>query len=384
MKNKIQEAFKEKYGAGADAVFFAPARVNLIGEHIDYNGGWVLPCALEIGTCLALRKISEPVLKFYSVNFPEEALDIPLEKKKYQKQRNHWSNYPLGIIDYFIQAGKSLCGLEMLFWGNIPSGGGLSSSASIEVVTAYALNQLFGTEYTKEALARLAQKVENDFIGVRCGIMDQFSVAMGKKNHVLLLNCQTLALTYIPFHLKDYNLLIINTNKQRRLTDSKYNERRASCEAALQLLNERGYFKDLCSVAPAFFEKNKDCLNEEQQKRVQHVVYEQDRVVQAADALRNNRLETFGALMRASHQSLKDDYEVTGEELDAAYFESIGQAGVIGCRMTGGGFGGCAVAIVAKDKVAAYKERLIQRYTEKIGYAPSVFSVGIGAGVRAL
>lgn len=384
MNNKIQEAFKKQYGVSAEAVFFAPARVNLIGEHIDYNGGYVLPCALEIGIYLAIRKIPEPLLKFYSVNYPDEALDLPLEEKKYQKQNNHWSNYPLGIIDYFIRAGKSLCGLELLFWGNIPSGGGLSSSAAIEVVTAYALNQLFGAGYTKEALAQLAQKVENDFIGVHCGIMDQFSVAMGKKDHALLLNCQTLEVAYIPLELREYQLLVINTNKSRKLTDSKYNVRRASCEAALRLLQERGVFKDLCSVSPAFFEANKDCLNAEQQKRVKHVVYEQERVLQAVAALKNKRLDTFGALMRASHQSLKEDYEVTGKELDTVYFESIGQEGVIGCRMTGGGFGGCAVAIVAKDKVAAYKERLLQRYTEKTGYAPSVFSVGIGAGVRAL
>lgn len=384
MKEQIVEAFRQKYGAEPDGVFFAPARVNLIGEHIDYNGGLVMPCALETGTYLAIRKTEEPVLKFSSTNFPGEDREVALEDKKYEKSGSEWSNYPLGVVDYFIQHGKKISGLEMLFTGNIPNGGGLSSSASIEVVTAFALNQYFDGGYTNVDLAKLSQEVENKFIGVNCGIMDQFSIAMGKKDHAIILNCQTLDYEYVPFNLKGQSLVVINTNKQRTLADSKYNERRASCEAALEIFNKEASFKDLCSMSPEYFEEHKSVLDEEKQQRVRHVVTEQERVLKSAEALKNNDLKAFGEYMNGSHQSLMNDYEVTGEELDTVHLESVNEPGVYGCRMTGAGFGGCAIAIVEDDKIEEYSKKIIKAYKDKIGYEPSLFAAKAGDGVREL
>lgn len=384
MKQNILDAFQQHYGVAADAVFFAPARVNLIGEHIDYNGGLVMPCALETGTYLAIRRTEEPVLKFSSMNFPGEDFQIAYEEKKYEKDGKKWSNYPLGVVDYFLQDGKKLSGLEFLFFGNIPNGGGLSSSASIEVVTAFALNLLFNCGYSNVEIALLSQKVENQFIGVNCGIMDQFSIAMGKKDHAIVLNCQTLDYKYIPFKLEGKSLVIINTNKQRTLADSKYNERRASCEAALEILNQNADFKDLCSISPEYFEANKEVLDAEKQQRVKHVVNEQNRVIKGAEILQNNDIPAFGKFMNASHQSLMEDYEVTGLELDTVYLESKDFEGVDGVRMTGAGFGGCAIAIVNDDRIEDYKAHLIKNYTEKVGYEPSIFIGKAGDGVRQL
>lgn len=384
MKQQIIDAFREHYGITPDSVFFAPARVNLIGEHIDYNGGLVMPCALETGTYLAIRKTEDAVLKFSSINFPGEDYTIAYEEKKYEKDGKKWSNYPLGVVDYFLQDGKTLSGLEFLFFGNIPNGGGLSSSASIEIVTAFALNVLFKAGYSDTELALLSQKVENQFIGVNCGIMDQFSIVMGKKDHAIVLNCQTLDYKYIPFKLDGQSLVIINTNKQRTLADSKYNERRASCEAALEIFNQNADFKDLCSISPDYFEEYKSVLDEEKQKRVKHVVNEQNRVLKGAEILESNDISAFGKYMNASHQSLMEDYEVTGLELDTVFLESKDFDGVHGVRMTGAGFGGCAIAIVDDDKIEAYKEFLIKKYTEKVGYEPSVFIGKAGDGVREI
>lgn len=384
MKDKMQRDFRDRYGEEPDAVFFAPARVNLIGEHIDYNGGLVMPCALETGTYLAIKKTDDALLKFSSENFPGEDFEVPYEENSYSKSGKNWSNYPLGVVDFFMRDGKKLSGLEMLFYGNIPNGGGLSSSASIEVVTAFALNELFDAGYSNIEIALLSQKVENQFIGVNCGIMDQFSIAMGKKDHALVLNCQTLDYDYLPFDLKDQSIVIINTNKQRTLADSKYNERRATCEAALEVLNKTGNFKDLCSIPVSYFEKHSRELTAEQAQRVKHVVHEQHRVVTGAAALKNHQIHEFGQLMNASHESLMQDYEVTGKELDTVYLESKDFPGVLGIRMTGAGFGGCAVAIVENHQLEQYKDHIIKSYTEKIGYEPSVFVGKAGDGVRKL
>lgn len=334
MKQQVIEAFKAQYGQEPDAVYFAPARVNLIGEHIDYNGGLVMPCALTTGTYLAIRKTDGNILKFSSKNFPGEDYQTEIKEEGYVKEGKNWSNYPLGVVDYFIRKGIKISGLEMLFWGNIPNGGGLSSSASIEVVTAFALNKIFNGGFNNVELAQLSQKVENQFIGVNCGIMDQFSIAMGKKDHAIILNCQTLEYEYVPFDLKNQSILIINTNKERKLADSKYNERRATCEASLEKLNEKGNFKDLCSISPEYFEENKEVLDEEQKQRVKHVVTEQARVIEGAKLLKNNDIEGFGKFMNGSHESLMNDYEVTGEELDAVYLGSKDFDGVKGVRMT--------------------------------------------------
>lgn len=384
MKTYITEEFKKNYGNECDAVFFAPARVNLIGEHIDYNGGLVMPCALENGTYLAVRKTNENRFVFRSLNFPDSVHSVEINSEGYQKQGNLWINYPLGCADYFIRQGAKLTGLEFLFYGNIPNGGGLSSSASIELVTSFALNSLFNLGKNPIELVKISQQVENKFVGVNCGIMDQFAIGMGKKNHAIILNCQTLEYTYTPFVLENETLLIINTNKERKLADSKYNERRATCEQALEILNKNANFEDLCSIPAPYFEENKQVLTQEMQQRVRHVIYENLRVKQSEVALKQGDIQQFGALMSASHKSLMEDYEVTGIELDTIYLESVNFDGVVGVRMTGAGFGGCAIALVKNEKVQAYKQHIIQKYTEKIGYAPSIYEVGIGDGVRQL
>ncbi|CEN51561.1 galactokinase [Capnocytophaga canis] len=384
MKAYIQESFEQAYGKPADKIFFAPARVNLIGEHIDYNGGLVMPCALGNGTYLAVRKTEDNMFTFRSLNFPDSVHQVPVNTKGYTKQDSLWINYPLGCIDYFTREGATLSGLELLFYGNIPNGGGLSSSASIELVTTFALNTLFDLGKNQVELVKISQQVENKFVGVNCGIMDQFAIGMGKEDHAIILDCQTLEYTYTPFVLKDDTLLIINTNKERKLADSKYNERRATCEAALEIFNKTENFKDLCSIPAEYFEANKHLLTPEMQQRVKHVIYENLRVKASEKALKLGDIEKFGELMSASHKSLMEDYEVTGKELDTIYLESVNFEGVTGVRMTGAGFGGCAIALVKNDRVDAYKKHIEKVYTEKIGYAPSIYDVNIGDGTREI
>lgn len=383
MLNLIKEEFRKYYGAEPTQFFFAPARVNLIGEHIDYNGGLVMPAALQNGTYLAIRTIDEPMLKFRSLNFPDENLTISV-KSNYTKEADKWTNYPIGVLDAFAKEGYTTSGIEFLFFGNIPNGAGLSSSASIEMVTALAINKLTNAQKDNIQLALLSQAVENKFVGVNSGIMDQFAVGMGKKDQAIILNCETLEYSHTPFVLTEETLLIINTNKRRTLADSKYNERRATCEQALQLLNKKQSFPNLCSVPVSYFEENKNLLTEEMQKRVKHVIYENLRVKESEKALKNNDLSTFGQLMNASHKSLMEDYEVTGKELDTVYLESIHFDGVIGCRMTGAGFGGCAIAIVKNEKVEDYKKHLTKAYSQKIGYEPTIYEAQIGDGVKEL
>lgn len=384
MKKHIEQEFEKVYAKPCDGVFFAPARVNLIGEHIDYNGGLVMPCALENGTYLAVRKTNDNSFTFNSLNFPDSVHKVTISTEGYTKNGSLWINYPLGCIDYFTREGAKLSGLEFLFYGNIPNGGGLSSSASIELVTSFALNELFCLGKNQIELVKISQQVENKFVGVNCGIMDQFAIGMGKKDHAIILDCQTLNYTYTPFILKEDTLLIINTNKERKLADSKYNERRATCEAALELFNKSGNFKDLCSISSEYFEANKNILTPEMQKRVKHVIYENLRVKESEKALKSGDIKRFGELMSASHKSLMEDYEVTGKELDTIYLESINFEGVTGVRMTGAGFGGCAIALVKNNRVEAYKKHILEVYTQKIGYEPSIYEVGIGDGTRKL
>ncbi|MDO5606825.1 MAG: galactokinase [Capnocytophaga sp.] len=383
MLQYIKDEFKKHYGHDCQRVFFAPARVNLIGEHIDYNGGLVMPAALENGTYLALRTIDEPVFKFRSLNFPDDDASISANGN-YLKNSDKWTNYPIGVIDIFTKEGFSVPGIEFLFYGNIPNGAGLSSSASIEMVTALAINELTNAKKDNIQLALLSQKVENHFVGVNSGIMDQFAVGMGKKDQAIILNCETLEYSHTPFVLKNETLLIINTNKQRTLADSKYNERRATCEAALEIFRKKENFANLCSVPFSFFEENKNLLTDEMIQRVRHVITENQRVHDSEKALKNNDITAFGKLMNASHQSLMDDYEVTGKELDTVYLESLAFDGVVGCRMTGAGFGGCAIALVKNEKAADYKAYITEKYAQKIGYEPTIYEAKIGDGVREL
>ncbi|HEY0432861.1 MAG TPA: galactokinase, partial [Chitinophagaceae bacterium] len=310
----LKAEFESRYHYYPQHIFFSPGRVNLIGEHIDYNGGRVLPCAVSLGTYVAVGRNNTDQFRFQGLNFPETA-EIPIARS-YNRKGTAWFNYPLGVINEVTQRGNSIGGLDMLFYGNLPIGAGLSSSASIEVLTAYAITELFNLGYKRLDLAVMSKKVENEFMGMNCGIMDQFAVTFGETDRAILLNCDTLVYELLPFQLKDYSLVIINTNKSRKLTDSKYNERFAECQQALSILQRQLQVNFLCDISPEVFEKYKDSLDPVLQKRATHVIYENERVGRAAGLLQANDLEGFGQLMYASHDSLRTLYEVSGKELD--------------------------------------------------------------------
>jgi galactokinase len=383
MEIPLQQEFEKLYNKKATNAYFSPGRVNLIGEHIDYNGGLVMPCAITFGTYLLVSRNDDSVFRFRSLNFKDK-LDIPLQAG-YHKTSEGWFNYPLGIISRFLNDGHQLPGLDMLFYGDIPISSGLSSSASIEVVTAFALNELFDCGYSKLDLVKLSQSVENNFIGVNCGIMDQFAVAFGEKNKALMLNCNTLDYKAVDSNLGEYILAIINTNKPRKLAESKYNERVQECRAALTALQQELNITYLCDIDTATFNKYRHLITDEVlYKRARHVVEENDRVKLAAIALSNSNLIEFGQLMYASHNSLQVMYEVSGKELDTIVEYSKTDPNVAGARMTGAGFGGCAIALVKEDAYESFSKNVIEYYTDKIGYAPSVYRSLIGDGVGVL
>jgi len=383
MKAELEKNFCDFFHTKPQYIFFCPGRVNLIGEHIDYNGGKVMPCAISLGTFLAVAKNKEKKFRFRCLNFPEQA-DLQLQTS-YSKTGKDWFNYPLGIINQVIQEGHNLSGMDMLFYGNLPIGAGLSSSASIEVLTGFALHEIFQLNISKPDIALLSKKVENEFIGMNCGIMDQFAVAMGKKNKAILLNCDTLDYEYLPFETGEYALAIINSNKQRSLPDSKYNERFAECGAVLKLLKKELKVQHLCDVDLNSFESHRHLINDPVlEKRALHVISENFRVHEAADALKAGELFTFGKLMYASHQSLKEWYDVSGIELDTIVEFCKTYDGVIGARMTGAGFGGCAIALVKKDQFDDFSSKIIGYYEERIGYEPEVFASEIGDGVKEI
>jgi len=383
MRNTLFKEFSKIFNQEAKNSYFSPGRVNLIGEHIDYNGGLVMPCAITFGTYLLLSPNDLGVFRFRSLNFADK-LDIGV-LSEYTKLDESWYNYPLGIIEDFLKQGNKLHGLDMLFYGDIPISSGLSSSASIEVVTAFALNDVFGCGYSKLDLVKISKSVENNFIGVNCGIMDQFAVAFGEKNKALMLNCNTLDYTAVPSNLGDYILAIINTNKPRKLAESKYNERVQECQTALTALKQELDINNLCDIDSATFKKYQHLITDEIiLKRAQYVIEENDRVKLAAVALSNNNLTEFGRLMYGSHDSLRDMYQVSGAELDAIVEYSKTDKNVAGARMTGAGFGGCAIALVKEDAFDAYSKNVIAYYIEKIGYAPTVYRSLIGNGVGEL
>lgn len=383
MKHNLYSEFKNIFNKEAEKAYFSPGRVNLIGEHIDYNGGLVMPCAITFGTYVLTATNDDNVFRFRSLNF-EDKLDISLQPD-YKKTGESWFNYPLGVIDYFLKDDQQLQGLDLLFYGDIPISSGLSSSASIEVVTAYALNDLFNCGYTKLELVQLSKQVENVFIGVACGIMDQFAVAFGEKDKALMLNCDTLEYQAVDTNLGDYVLAIINTNKPRKLAESKYNERVQECQAALKDLQQELDIQYLCDINSDTFRQYQHLItNEVVLKRAKHVIEENDRVKLAAKALADGDLTKFGQLMYASHDSLKNLYEVSGKELDAVVEYSKTNLDVAGARMTGAGFGGCAIALVKEDSFDQFSEEVTAYYTDKVGYAPSVYSSLIGDGVGLL
>lgn len=379
----MQKKFRNRFHKDATHFFFCPGRVNLIGEHIDYNGGKVMPCAISLGTFLAVAKNTDKKLRFECLNFPETA-ELHLQSS-YAKTGKEWFNYPLGSIHQLLQEDHTVSGLDMLFYGNLPIGAGLSSSASIEVLTMFAIKELFGLAISNTDIALLGKKVENEFIGVNSGIMDQFAVAMGQKNKAILLNCDTLDYEYLPFEIGDYVLAIINSNKQRTLADSKYNERFMQCGAALKLLKKELSVTHLCDIDSVTFQDHRHLINDPVlEKRALHVVTENERVRLAKNALQNGELAKFGELMYASHQSLQDLYEVSGKELDTIIDFCKTYSNCIGARMTGAGFGGCAIALVKKDSFDDFSSKLVSYYKESIGYEPEVFASVIGDGVKSL
>ena len=380
--------FIEKFGDGGDIrKYFAPGRVNLIGEHTDYNGGHVFPCALTIGTYAIVRKREDRKMRFYSQNFEKLGIvEGSLDNLVYDKAAD-WTNYPAGVVWAFGEKGYTVDkGFDMLLFGNIPNGSGLSSSASVEVVTGVAVRDLFGfDDVTMQDIALLGQYSENNYNGVNCGIMDQFAIAMGKKDNAIFLDCSDLSYTYAPIKLDDAKIVIACSNKKRGLGDSKYNERRAECEQALAELQTKLDIKSLGELTEEEFEANKDLIQSEvRQRRAKHAVYENQRTLKAVEVLQAGNVEEFGKLMNASHVSLRDDYEVTGIELDTLVENAWEQEGVIGSRMTGAGFGGCTVSIVKTDCIDAFIENVGKAYLDKIGYAADFYVVEIGDGGRVL
>lgn len=382
-KEALAQEFRSRYQQEPEYFFFCPGRVNLIGEHIDYNGGKVMPCAISLGTYLVVSKNTDKKIRLQCINFPETA-ELQLQSS-YTKTGKEWFNYPLGEINELLQLGHELSGMNMLFYGNLPIGAGLSSSASIEVCTGTAISRIFGLDIPGPDMAVLSKKVENEFIGMNCGIMDQFAVAMGKKDKAILLNCDTLEYEYLSFNIGDYVLAIINSNKERKLTDSKYNERFAECGLALKRLKQVIKAENLCDISVETFEENKSAINDPiLEKRALHVIAENERVSLSKDALLNGELIRFGELMYASHQSLKELYEVSGKELDTIVEFSKTYQDCIGARMTGAGFGGCAIALVKKGSFDDYSAKLTVYYNARIGYKPDVFASEIGNGASVL
>lgn len=383
MKEKIKSKFEELFGSEGDIkVYFAPGRVNLIGEHTDYNGGHVFPCALTMGTYAVARKRSDNKLRFYSMNFEKlGVLESTIDELEYNQEED-WINYPKAMIWALKSEGYKIdTGFDIVYNGTIPNGAGLSSSASIEVLTGFVLKDLFDLDVDMVKMALLGQKAENQYVGVNCGIMDQFIIANGKKDCAVFLDTATLEYEYAPVKLENEKIVIMNTNKKRGLGDSKYNERRAECEKALEELQEKLDIKTLGELTEEEFEANKYLIKDEnRQKRAKHAVYENQRTIKAVKALEDNKIDLLGELMIASHNSLRDDYEVTGKELDTLVEESLKQDGVVGARMTGAGFGGCAVSIVNKDKVEDFIKNVGEAYKEKIGYEADFYAVEIGDG----
>jgi len=381
---ELKTAFETAYGQVADAVYFAPGRVNLIGEHTDYNGGSVFPCALSFGTYLLLRKNNEKFVNFRSLNQPEvislglNQLTTPLE--------NTWVNYPLGVFAQFIKRNVEIkSGYDILIWGNVPNGAGLSSSAALEVVTAFALNDQLGTGYNRTVLAQIGQKAEHEFAFVNCGIMDQFASANGKKDHAIHLNCDTLEFELVPVKLEGVKILISNTHSPHKLDSGAYNQRVAECQLAVEQLNKVRPIKYLAELTEAEFKDIESAITDvTAHKRARHVVGEVQRTSDAVKALKAGDLIKFGQLMNASHVSLRDDYEVTGLQLDTMAEEAWKIDGVIGSRMTGGGFGGCTVSLVKDEAIDTFIEKVGAAYEAKTSIKPQFYIAEIGDGACRL
>lgn len=383
--DQLRDSFISLYGEADEEIhaFFSPGRVNLIGEHTDYNGGYVLPCALSFGTYLLVRSNNSRRIQFATTNFDHRG-EINLDEP-FEKEGKSWINYPLGVLNEFRKIAKEIDGVDLLYSGDIPNGAGLSSSASIEMVTAFAMNQLFGFGLDRMDLVKLSQKAENIFVGVNCGIMDQFASGMGAADHALFLNCDTLDYERVPLKLDGMKIVIANTNKRRGLADSKYNERRAQCEAAVEALRKEKNIKHLSDLNLEELNSLMHLISDEdQKKRARHVISENHRTLNAIEALNSGKIEFFGQLMNQSHDSLRDDYEVTGVELDTLVDEARKIDGTIGSRMTGAGFGGCTVSIVKSDSVETFIREVGKGYSDRTGLTADFYVAEIGDGSKEI
>lgn len=382
--DQLKKEFISRYGGSAEEIrmFFAPGRVNLIGEHTDYNGGYVFPAALTFGTYLLIRKRASDTIRFASLNFPGEK-EININQLQYDAA-DGWINYPKAVLHHLRLAGHDVKGgYDLLYYGNVP-GSGLSSSASIQLATAYAIAQMENLEADRIELALISQKSENEFLGVQCGIMDQFTSAMGKNNHAVLLRCSDLAYEYVPLNIGEYRLLIANTNKSRGLVDSEYNVRRAQCEQAVkELQSAYPELKQLAELNAEQFAKAQANISDETvRKRAEHVIAENDRVLASVQALKEDDLALFGKYMNESHDSLRDLYEVSCKELDVLVDETRKHDGVLGSRMTGAGFGGCTVSLVHRSRIEEVIKRVGAAYAEQTDYEADFYVCDIGGGAR--
>lgn len=386
---RVLQAFEQQFGDTEGVrLFFAPGRVNLIGEHTDYNGGHVFPCAISLGTYAAARKRTDRVMRFFSVNFEKlGVISTSLDDLTPSKQAG-WTNYPKGVVWAFAQKGHPIdCGFDMVIYGDIPNGSGLSSSASLEVLTGEMLRSFFGMEdvLTNEDLAFIGQYSENEYNGMKCGIMDQFASAMGKEGNAIFLDTNSMEFEYAPLNLAGMKLMVTNTNKKHSLVDSEYNLRREQCGRALADLQKKLDVKTLGDLSIEEYEANKDLIEDEVcRRRAKHAVYENQRTIEAVAALKAGDVEHFGKLMNESHVSLRDDYETSCKEADILAEEAWKIPGVLGSRITGGGFGGCTVSIVKDEAVEEFQKKLGEVYLEKVGYPASFYTLEIGGGPKEL
>jgi galactokinase len=383
--DQLKETFTSLYGTSENEMhlYFSPGRVNLIGEHTDYNGGYVFPCALTFGTYLVVRQNKQRLVRFATTNFDhrsEVKLDEPFEK-----EGKSWINYPVGVLNELRKNAREIEGVDLLYSGDIPNSAGLSSSASIEMVTAFAMNEIFGFGFDRMELVKISQNAENQFVGVNCGIMDQFASAMGAADHALFLNCDTLDYERVPLKLEGMKIIIANTNKRRGLADSKYNERRSQCESAVEAICSEKKIKYLSDLNLDEFNALSHLISDETEKRrARHVITENNRTLNAIEALNQGDVESFGQLMNQSHDSLRDDYEVTGKELDTLVEEARKIEGTIGSRMTGAGFGGCTVSIVKEEQVETFIREVGKGYNERTGLKADFYVAEIGDGSKQI
>lgn len=381
IKSKFR-TFNKIFNENYEKIFFSPGRINLIGEHTDYNGGFVFPCPITLGTYGAISKRCDSVFKVYSLNFENKGvIEFSLDNLEYKKE-DDWANYIKGVVKFLLKQGFKIDhGFNIAIYGNLPNGAGLSSSASLEMLCVKIFREEFNLDMDNVQAALLGKTVENKYIGVNSGIMDQFAISLGKKDTAIQLDCNTLNYEYAPVKLQNKTIVIMNTNKRRELTDSKYNERRAECDTSLEKLKETLNIEALCELTPDEFETYAPLIDDETKiRRCRHAIYENARVKKAVEALKENDIITFGKLMNDSHTSLRDDYEVTGKELDALVEASWKQPGVLGARMTGAGFGGCAIAIVNNDDVENFIKNVGQTYKDAVGYEASFYIASISDG----